>query len=221
MKAMTPWRTRKMIKKMINSNKESKRVDYSHGRLSLYHNGGASVTPLTWTIMASSATTGVWAPTQGDGDGNRDGNDIYVQGMTLRMQFNLPADRLNTKIRCIIVKVPRGYSVASYTNVMDSVTGNAMIDPVDKDRVKVVKQFFVGQKAFNPMNGSTGKEITLYRKIYMPVKRVVKFNDDGSEANFLEWDYHLLMWGYDTYGTLPGDIVGYCQLWTRCHFKDK
>lgn len=208
-----------MIRAMIRSNKESKRVDYSHGRLSLYHNGGASVTPLGWVLM-SSGTTGSWAPTQGDGDGNRDGNDIYLTGQTVRMQFNLPADRLNTKVRCIIVRVPRGYSVASYTNVMDSITGNAMIDPVDKDRVQVVKQFFIGQKAFNPSNGGTGKEITLYKKVFIPIKRIIKFNDDGSEANFFEWDYHLLMWGYDTYGTLPGDIVAYCQLWTRTHFKD-
>ena len=208
-----------MIKKMILSNKESKRVDYAHGRNPLYHNGGADILPFDWKVC-TNAEVNTWCPNQGDGDNQRDGNDIYVKGITCRMQFNLPADRLNTKIRCILLKCPRGYSVATYTQSMDQVTGNAMIDPVDKDRVKVIKQFFVGQKAFNPQQGSTAKEITLYRKIYLPINRVVKFSDDGTLQNFHEWDYHLLMWGYDTWTTLPGDVVAYCQMWSRTTFKD-
>lgn len=209
-----------MIKRMILSNKESKRVDYAHGRHSFYHNGGANLEPRVWGIC-TNGDLGAWCPAQGDGDNQRDGNDIYVQGITCRMQFNLPADRLNTKFRCILVKCPRGYSVTSYTQSIDNVTGNVMIDPVDKDRVKVIKQFFIGQKAFNPSAGDVGKEITLYKKIYLPINRVVKFSDDGSLQNFHEWDYHILMWAYDTYTTLPGDLVGYCQLWARTTFKDK
>lgn len=213
------WRSRAEIKQVINSMKETKRVDYSHTRQLMYHNGGVSVAPNVWPIC-TNANTIMWAPSQGDGDGNRDGNDIYVKGFTVRFMVNLPADRLNTKIRCLVVKVPRGYSVTNYTSVMDSITGNSQIDPVDKDRVKVIKQFFLAPNKVNPSNGATGKEATQYKKFFIPLNKVVKFEDDGTLANFLEWDYYMLAWAYDTYSTLPGDTVAYCQLWNRCSFKD-
>lgn len=218
-RANKKWRSKAEIKKVINSMKETKRVDYSHGRQTLYHNGGISVTPVVWPIKIN-ADPYRWAPTQGDGDGQRDGNDIFIKGITLRMMYNLPADRLNVKIRNLLIKVPRGYGVASYTDVMDNITGNSQIDPIDKDRCKVVSQWFTTPTKVNPSSGATGKESTSYKKIYVPINKVCKFVDDGSLANFDEWDYYLLQWAYDTYTSLPGDAIAYCQLWGRTTFKD-
>lgn len=208
-----------MVRRMINASKETKRVDFSHGRQTLYHNGGVAVAPIVWPIKTNSQTQ-VWAPQQGDGDSQRDGNDIFVKGLTVRMMVNLPADRLNTKIRCLLVKVPRGTTVTGYTDIMDNITGNSQIDPIDKDRCKVVSQFYMVPNKVNPSNGATGKESTMYKKLYIPINKTSKFIDDGTLANFDEWDYYLLQWAYDTYTSLPGDAVAYCQLWSRTTFKD-
>lgn len=218
-KSMIKWRSRKAIRRMIRSSRETKRVDFANNRQSIYHNGGSASNPLPniWQINATSQL-----PAQGDGDGNRDGNDIYAVGWTLRMQFNIPSDRLNSKYRCVVFRVPRGTIITTnVTQILDPVTGNCMIDPIDKDRITVLKTFFVGPgKSMNP-GIIANKEVTWYRKVFVPAKRVIKFYDDGSQENNQIYDIYMAVWGYDTWGTLVSEIVGYCQMWSRFTFKDK
>lgn len=208
---------------MIQNSNESKRCDYSWGRQALYHNGGGDSLggAIRYNITAANIG-GIW-PTQGDTEESRDGNDIYVKGITLRMQFNIPADRLNAKFRVAVIRSPKGSNpISSVAGMFDNITGNFMIDPWDKDRIQVVKQIFVAPgKSLNPGTATGGKEITHYRKIWIPFNKVVKFFDNNDTNNSLLHDYHLVIYGYDTWGTLPGDIVGYCQIWQRLTFKDK
>ena len=71
-------------------------------------------------------------PAQGSGDSARTGNDIYGIGWTVRMQLRLPTDRLNGKVRMVILQVPKGYDPgATYTNVFDNVTGHVLLDPIN------------------------------------------------------------------------------------------
>lgn len=209
-----------MMKKVILSNTESKRVDYAHTYTAMKHNGGTSGLPATFHLNAENNAS-LW-PLIGDGESNRNGSDIYGVGWTIRMQVNIPQDRLNAKFRCAVIRAVKGSNpVGTYTDMMDNVTGNVMIDPFDKDRVSVVKQFWLSPgKSLNPAV-STGKEITRYKKIFVPLKQTVKFFDDTSLKNSLLYDYYLIMWGYDTYTSLLTDTVGSVQLWQRLTYKDK
>lgn len=208
---------KKIAKQQVVKNAEVKRADYSLVRLPAYHNGGStgvSGCPIYFLTDTS------YLPAQGTGASQRLGNEIYASGWTVRFQVNLPADRLNTKFRIMVIRVNRGYSLSLYTQIWDNITGNIMLDPTDPERVKIIKSVYVGYKNINPGVPTTGKEITMYRKIWIPFKKNIKFYDDNSQLNNLAYDYHLVAAAYDTYGSLITDIVGYIQPWVRLSFKD-
>ena len=160
-------------------------------------------------------------PAQGSGDSARTGNDIYGIGWTVRMQLRLPTDRLNGKVRMVILQVPKGYDPgATYTNVFDNVTGHVLLDPIDKDRVKVIKDKVLAAGIINPGVSTTGKELTRYFKFWVPYKKTIKFWDDGAQDNSMPYDYYVCYYGYDTFGSLVTDVVSNIQSWTQFHYKD-
>lgn len=208
---------KKIAHKEVVKAAETKRVDIGFGRFAAYHNGGTTgINGSPLYFLTDTANL----PAQGTGDTQRVGNDIYASGWTVRFQINLPSDRLNTKFRIMILRVNRGYGISSYTSVWDNITGNIMIDPVDADRVKVIKTLYVGYKNINPGVPTAGKEVTMYRKIWIPFKKTIKFYDDGVQLNNLAYDYYLIASAYDTFSSLSSDIVGYIQPWVRLTFKD-
>ena len=214
---MSVAKVAKIAKKTMIKQVESKRVDYGYARFAAYHNGGTTgINGCPIYFLTDTA----YLPMQGTGDSQRIGNDIYAIGWTLRFQINIPSDRLNTKFRVMVLRVNKGYSVSGYTNIFDNITGNIMLDPVDKDRIKVLKTLYVGAENINPGVPTTGKEITLYRKIFIPFNKTIKFYDDGTQQNNLAYDYYLITCAYDTYGSLNSDIVGYIQPWLRLTYKD-
>lgn len=201
------------IKQTVMRMKETHFVDYNYGKTELYHNMflGAFLQSLNDTTRL---------PSQGDGDSNRTGNDIYARGIQVKMQFGLKQDRHNTTFRVLVFKTTKGYNVGgSYTNVFDNQTGNVMLDAIDKDRVTVLLDKRVSAKPINP--SPDGKEITLFRKYWIPHKSLYKFYDDGLRDNSYPYDIVMLVVAYDAYGSLTTDNIGYVQAWSRFYFKDK
>ena len=92
-------------------------------------------------------------------------------------------------------------------------------DAVDKDRVKVL---FDKQVHYKPINPSPdGKEITIFRKFYIPHKTLYKFYDDNTQTNSYPYDIYFCVIAYDAYGSLLTDNIGYVQTWSRFYFKEK
>lgn len=206
-------RFRKNIRRIVNGSKEMHFVDYSWGKSELYHNtyAGTFVGKLNGTAML---------PSQGDGDSNRTGNDILARGISCKLMFGCKADRHNTTFRVIVFRTTKGYAISPYTQVFDNQTGNVMLDALDKDRVKVISDKKYSQKV-DVNDHNANKEITFFRKLWIPHKALYKFYDDGLNDNSYPYDIHLAIMCYDAYGSLVTDNIAYVQLWSRFYFKDK
>lgn len=212
----TPKDVRKIAKNVIMKNTEQKYFDWNHGKTELYHNsytiGGKFLNVLDNAIL----------PTQGDTDNSRDGNQIYVSGVSIPMMLYTKGDRLNTKFRVIAFKYSQGYNPnATYEALFDNISGNVMLDKVNPDTVKIIFDKTIGNTRLFP--GGTGNdELTMFRKFWIPIKRKFTFRADNSTYfNTPNFNIGVAVVAYDTYGSITGtDNIGAVQLWTRLYFKD-
>lgn len=207
-----------LIKKVTLKQSELKYCDYNYGKTELYHN--------IHNNFATTPITGI-GPIQGNGDAQRIGNEILLSGIKLTFMFYTKLDRPNTKFRVIIYSAPyNSYSPANtYATIFDDVTSNTMIDSVDKDAIKVHKQFYVYPKNISAnLTGLgtdvVGKEVTTFRKIWVPYRTKVKFVDDASTAEITNRSYYVMVMAYDSYGSLTTDNVGAVQCWQRYFYRD-
>lgn len=207
----------KIAKKAVVKSAESKAFDYSYGKVELYHN----TINLLYRINGQTSM-----PSQGLGDKNRIGDKIYLTGIDIRMLLGQKQDRPNVTFRVIVFSVKANTAQIAglnYVNIFDNTTGNCLLDSVNSDECKVIKQYFYkpSTSAMIGFNSGTGvgKEYTRPYHIYVPFKRNITFQWDGSTVPDMR-DYYILVMAYDAYGTLVTDNIAYCQLWSKMYFKD-
>lgn len=206
-----------LIKKVTLKQNELKYVDHDYGKTELYHNihDGVDLRLLNY------------GPPQGDGDAQRIGNSINLSGFKLTFMFYSKSDRPNTKFRVIIYSAPYGLFApgTAYSQLFDAVTGNVMIDTMDKDGVKVHKNMLVYPKNISANltaypEPETNKEVTSFRKVWVPYRTKVKYASDVSNTELTNRSYYCLVMAYDTYGTLTSDNIGAVQCWQRMFYRD-
>jgi hypothetical protein len=209
-----------LIKKVSLKQNELKYVDTDHGKTELYHNVHND-----FGIIATS-----FGPEQGDGDQQRIGNEINLSGIKLTLMFYSKMDRPNTKFRLIVYSAPYNSSKPNlaYNNLFDNVTGNVMIDSMDKDAVKVHKNMLIYPKnvsanltAFPEFEAN--KEVTSFRKVWIPYRTKVRYADNtgsGASTELTNRSFYVLVMAYDTYGTLSSDNIGAVQCWQRFYYRD-
>ena len=206
-----------LIKKVSLKQNELKYVDYDHGKTELYHNIHNNL--------------GIWllnhGPPRGNGDATRIGNEVLLSGIKLTFMFYSKGDRPNTKFRVIIYSAPYGQfsPTNAYGTLFDAVTGNVMIDSMDKDCVKVHKNMLVYPKNISANltaypEPETNKEVTSFRKAWVPYRTKVKFSDDNSTVELTNRSFYAIVMAYDTYGTLTSDNIGAVQCWQRFYYRD-
>lgn len=213
---VTPAAARKIAKKVMIKNTEQKYVDTNIAKLELYHNSY-----LTNALKINLTDPTACLPSQGDTDNTRDGNKIYVSGISLPMMLYAKGDRLNTKFRVIAFRYAQGYNpFATYESLFENISGNTMLDKVNPDVVKILFDKIVTCGKINP--GSTGQdEITVFRKYWIPIKRNFTFRADNTQYyNNPSYHFGLVVVAYDTYGTVQTDNIGAVQVWSRLYFKD-
>jgi hypothetical protein len=206
-----------LIKKVSLKQNELKYVDTDHGKTELYHN-----------IHNSFGVSLIgFGPAQGTGDSQRIGNEINLSGIKLTLMMYSKADRPNTKFRIIVYSAPYNSSLPSfsYANLFDEVTGNIMLDSMDKDVVKVHKNMLVYPKNISANlvafpEEEYAKEVTSFRKIWIPYRTKVKYSGDGSGEERTNRSFYVLVMAYDTYGTLVTDNIGAVQCWQRFYYRD-
>jgi hypothetical protein len=206
-----------LIKKVSLKTNELKYVDFDHGKTELYHNVHNSV-----QISAMSH-----GPIQGDGDDQRVGNEIQLSGVKLTLMFYSKMDRPNTKFRLIVYSAPYNSSPpsTSYGNLFDNVTGNVMIDSMDKDVVKVHKNMLIYPKNISANivafpEEEMAKEVTSFRKVWIPYRTKVRYANNTAYTELTNRSFYVLVMAYDTYGTLVTDNIGAVQCWQRFYYRD-
>lgn len=206
---------KKLIKNQILKTAESKFVNVTFGKTELYHN----------TLHGALINDTTCMPSQGLGDGYRIGDEIQVGGFYLRMLCGQKYDRPNCTWKHFVIKVPKGASV-TYATIFDNTIGNVLLDNVNKDKAQVLYQ-----KVSKPRTGSLlvdngdsnyalqSKEFTFPLKIWIPYRKIYKFQADAGTAH-TDGDIYLITLVYDAYGTLQSDNLAYQQLTTTMYFKD-
>lgn len=206
------------VRKIMNMNKELNFLDYAFGKSELYHN---TYTTGTCLFPLNDAATSGKLPTQGDGDSQRTGNQILPRSFRLRVMVLLKGDRINAKVRFMVLSFPKGVVPSTIGSFMDAVTGNLHIDPIDTGRVRKHVDRTIGYRNVNPGPGAAAKEVTIFRNFNVPLRGTWTFYDDGSQDNSCLRDYYVITVAYDTYGSLVTDNIAAVQIWRRFSFRDK
>lgn len=207
----------KAVKRIARNMNEPKNVDGYYTKTDIKHN--LSTGSFQLNTVATAGTFCV-LPAQGDTQNTRDGNKIYLKGISVRLLLGWQNDRLNTTFRVIIQRRNKGLACSTYEDLFDNITGNCLLDPFDRDKGTVMSQKFIKVGAINPGVPTTGKEYTKAVRLYIPINKVVTFTGNADLTNNLASDYWISIYGYDAYGTLTTDTVGYVQYFARSHFKD-
>lgn len=149
-------------------------------------------------------------PSQGPGDGQRRGDEIYLTGIMYRGIFQVPHDRRNMRFKMWFLQHNSSQgSPGTYGQFFHNITGDGMIDPVQTDRWKGVR--YLGTFKCSASDQATGdpNDKTIHVKRWIPLKRKVTFTEDGSviPASGLKEEGSILIMPYDTITTLITDIV--------------
>lgn len=201
---------KKLIDNRILRKAETKNYYYNFGKTELYHN----------TVFFQILNDYGQMPSQGTGDTQRIGDNVNIQSMYLRILCGQKKDRPNVTWRFFVVKVPKA-STMSYATIFLNVTGNALLDTINRDKCKVLKSFTLKPNMTAPtiVDATTTKEFTFPVKFYVPYKKLYRFQTDGGLTHNDD-DIYFMCVCYDAYGSLVTDNICYIQLTNTIYFKD-
>lgn len=207
----------KAVKKVLLKTCETKYVSKSISTTNFYHDTLKGI-----NLWDGGATT--LFPPQGDSDGNRNGDEIYVTGIMIRGVFTVPYDRRNMRMRMWFV--PHNTNQGDPTvqsQFMHNITGNTLLDPIQADRWKGTQ--YLGDftcKSTDQLT-SAGNDKTIFFKKWLPIKRKVTFKEDSSQVpvSGMKESGYLVVTQYDTVTTLTTDVlITSSEISATLYFKD-
>lgn len=142
-----------------------------------------------------------------------------MSGWSLRLLLGQKSDRPNVKWRWMAVIVPKS-STWTYASWFENITGNVLLDPPNKDFVKVIDQGVWDHYPASLEVGETAKEQTYVKKLWISHKKKIKFGPSSGTTTHNDDDVWLLIAPYDAYGTLTSDNIGYTQIASSLYYKD-
>jgi len=213
----------RICKKTIFRMTESKSRPHSHGKEEIYHNVRKDFV----TALNSSFVM----PTQGSGDGNRNGDRIFVSGWKVRLVLGQKFDRPNVTWKIWVLRM--GNQIDNLSNCWRAVTGNMLLDPLNMDQVSKVLYTKTIKPASStmfrqgtilagievPEAEAQTKEQTFARSFWIPYRKEYKFKDDGGTSHN-DNPIVLFIGAYDAFGTATTDNIGYCQAFSEVFYRD-
>lgn len=168
-------------------------------------------------------------PSRGTGDSERVGDKITSGGYLVRMLLTQNINRPNVTYRIIFATAPADYAYA-YNTFFDDVTSCGMLDIVNKDQVRIHKQYWIKPNKAGMFTGNNlstndpgggftgGSEMSYVFKKWIPYKKIVKFPTGTLDHN----DRKLLcvVIAYDNAKTAGATNIGYMQLYVSHYYKD-
>lgn len=207
-----------LIKKVCLKEQETKVATYNNtvgvNDYIINHNLSTRITQNTlFTLQGITDAT--------PGFSNRLGDEVTPLGIKFYFQFKQYADRPNVTWRIWLVRVPGGQSMVSSTVPVRAVTGNLMMDPIDTERCKLVKQwtYKMGENYWQGTTG-TSKEMNFFRSAYVRLpKTTYKYGSDNSGYSN-KYNYPIYVSAYDSTGSLITDSLGVFNYSHEFFFKD-
>lgn len=204
-----------IVKKVLHKETEVKHHDFAYPYTELYHNNYATGSFKGYILLSNTNQ-----PASGVGENQMIGSEYKVIGSHLYMQFLVKNDRMNTKFRVLILRIPSNVNPTTYADLFDPITANVMLDPLDHGRCQVLFDKIFGYKNIVPNNATD--EVTFHRKIWVPKQKyTVKQAETGSSTwltpKFVDL---IVVMAYDSYGSLITDNIGAVQIARRLYYTD-
>lgn len=191
------------VKKVILSTAEKCYKSIARDGFSFNHDSLGLIT--VWSAPESFTTI---FPSQGNGDGERRGDEIYAKGIMARIVFQIPYDRRNMKFKLWWVEYDEDQTgTLNKTNFFHNVSNNVIVDPVQSDRWPKCK--YLGQyHCYATDQSTTGQDKTIILKKWIPMKKKITFRDDSSTipSNLLSRGA-LVICCYDTITSVTTDVL--------------
>ena len=189
-----------------------------------YHDRGAPGAGLLTNNQGAQIFNPWYSITKGDTVSNRDGDEIYATGMSVRLMYNAESDRPNQFVRIIVAVIPKVSSatIMDGTNfdLMDQAGSNDTVTGmIKREGVKCLydKVFTLKSGGQNP-EGTIG-ETRLFKKFYIKSRKggKLKWQQDGTLVNK---PVGIWVIPYDTYATLRSAALGVLSFTYKLYFKD-
>lgn len=187
------------------------------GQIGVSHNA-----PFQFNILNNSGpnTSDHPLPVQGDGDGNRNGDEIYGKGFMLRIMCENDAGRHNNTWKFWLVEHNTVQGVPCVpSDFFHVVTGNTLIDSIQTDRWKarLLGSFRTRSRDVDP-NSKTN----VFIKKWIPFRRKLCFKSDDSIVitKGMKEVFSLVGVCYDTSNTIFNVALGNIRLSTTFYYAD-
>jgi hypothetical protein len=159
-------------------------------------------------------------PTQGNSDGERNGDEIYMKGLRFRCSIQIPADRKNASYAFYLCEFNSVQgNPTTYSELFHQVTGNPRLDPIQHDRWTVHKLGVYRLRSADVITTAVG-QININK--WIPFKRKISFTTDNvtTVAKGTKERILILCIPYDTDSTLLTDVVGYVNANLTAYYAD-
>jgi len=227
------FRTR--VKRVVQSQAETKHFDIGVENLQLYHNLGAGVGPATppTTVTSVQLWFNPWEYIQqGTARFQRIGDKITPIGMSVKLYLANKIDRPNTMHRVIVALMPKTVQGAVTGSALNPFqipnlysNNNHMTMPADADKgIKFLydrlHRMSPQQVSFDARGSGGQKELTKIIKLYIKRKRSSPIIFDMSTGNIVNRPIAIYVVPYEQYSTLQTDNTSSCAGFMRLYYKD-
>nr|WPR18639.1 MAG: capsid protein [Crogonang virus 146] len=206
-----------LIRRTVLKRGELKMRDSAVAKTNLYHNCFYNITGIESGLMIH-LNAPLACPPQGVGDNQRVGDEVQLSAYKIRLLIGQQADRPNVNWRWNVFRVPKGSSI-SYNDWFRNRTSNVLIDEPNIDFVTKIKSGFWRPNEAG-LAGGGGDEYTFTKVISFSYKKTLKFGPGEGAITHNDDDLYFSLMGYDAFGTLLSDIVGYAQASFTVYYRD-
>lgn len=188
-----------------------------YGQIAVGHNA-----PFQVNLINSSgpSTTDHPLPTQGDGDGFRNGDEIYAKGYRLRIQIENNANKHNNTWKFWLVEhntVQGNPAVPS--DFFHQITGNNLLDCIQQDRWRA---HLLGTFRTGSRDVAVDAKTNIFINKFIPFRRKLCFKADDSIVVSKGMKEVLSLVGvcYDTSNTTFDTALGNFRVNTTLYYGD-
>lgn len=159
-------------------------------------------------------------PSQGDGDGNRNGDEIYAKGFRLRMQIENDAGKHNNTWKFWLVE----YNAVQGTpavpaDFFHAATGNNILDAIQTDRWKAK---LLGVFRTKARDVGQDRKTDIFINKWVPFKRKLSFRSDDTLqiAKGMKTYLAIVGVGYDASNTAGNTGIGNIRINSTLYYGD-
>jgi len=223
---------KKIVQAAINKNLETKTTVYSSpDGVQIFHNNFIT---MDGTVLATEQ--GVMS--NDSGSWSRVGDEIMLKGVSLKFMLEVNERFTDVTFRILVVRCARD-DVPTRATLFNGLSGNKMIDTLNRERYTVIAQKYWSRKGDLSMitgaslpgegNNTNGQiassRATKIIKMWIPGAKFgrggkIQYENGSTKVKF--FDYHVLCYAYSNYSTLQDEFyVGRVNDYVKqLYFKD-